>query len=127
MLYNKYGEELPDPTPLELPVGFTRPPTLDELVARLVIDPHTQAELKASGIETEEEANDFDIPDDLLDPTSPYQTDDTVMTDADEMRNGFRERPDVNAILKKAYKEAAEAIKEPQPPKLPEVKTDAKD
>lgn len=124
MLYNERGEELPDPTPLELPVGFTRPPTLDELVARLIIDPRVQAELRASGIETEEEANDFDIPDELPDPTSPYQETD-VITDADEMRNGFRARPDVHAILEKARRERAEANKKPEPQKS-EEKADAK-
>lgn len=126
MQYNERGEELPDDTPLALPFGFTRPPTLDELVARLVIDPRIQAELAASGIETEEEANDFDVPDEIPDPTSPYQDEDSIITDADEMRNGYRLRPDVSTVLRKAQKEAAEAIKKPEPPPSPKEETNAK-
>lgn len=122
MRYNERGEELPDPTPMELPVGFTRPPTLSELVARLVIDPAVQAELRAVGIETEEEANDFDVPDELPDPTSPYQTEDSLITNADEIRNGFRVKSDLVSIYNKAKKEAAEAIKKPEPA-LTEVKS----
>lgn len=125
MEYNKRGEELPDPTPLALPVGFTRPPTLDELVARLTIDPATQAELRRAGVETEEEANDFEVEDELPDPTSPFQDPDSVITDADEIRNGFRARPDIPAILEKARRESAEANKKLEPmPAPPEVTND---
>lgn len=109
MQYNDQGEELPDPTPLELPIGFTRPPTLDELVARLVIDPAVQRELQKVDIETEEEANDFTIDDELPDPTSPYQSEDQTVTDADEIRNGFRVRANLQALVEKARQEAAAA------------------
>lgn len=122
MLYNERGEELPDPTPMEMPVGFSRPPTLSELVARLVIDPNTQAEIMRAGIESEEEANDFDVEDEMPDPTSPFQDPASVITDADEIRHGFRVRPDVTALLDKARVESAEAKKKPEPPKLEEDK-----
>lgn len=125
MRYNERGEELPDPTPLELPVGFTRPPTLDELVARLVVDPAMQRELKDAGFETEEEANDFDVPDEMPDPTSPYQNEDTLVTEADEIRNGFRPKIDVNAVYIKAKREA-EANKKPEPLTIPEDKNGPK-
>lgn len=125
MEYNRRGEELPDGTPVALPVGFTRPPTLDELVARLVLDPNVVADLKRAGIESEEEANDFDVPDELPDPTTPYQDPDSVITDSDEMRNGFRARKDVASILKKAYAEA-QANKKLEPPLPPQEVKDEK-
>lgn len=121
MQYNEKGEELPDPTPLALPVGFTRPPTLSELVARLVLDPATQRELNDAGIETEEEANDFDVEDEIPDPTSPYQREDSVVTAADEIRNGYRSKSNLLALVEKARKEAAEATKKPELSKTQEA------
>lgn len=67
------GHEIPDPTPIALPTGFRKPETLAETVARLVrhqVSEH--AELH--GMETFEEADDFDIPDDPSDPSTPFET-----------------------------------------------------
>lgn len=126
MRYNERGEEMPDPTPIALPVGFQRPPTIDELYARLVHDPAVQRELSDAGFETEEEANDFDVPDEMPDPTSPFQQEDSVITEADEIRNGYRPKVDLNAVYIKAKKEA-EANKKPEPSKPVEGEiTDAK-
>ena len=129
--YNHKGEELPDPTPMELPVGFTRPPTIEELFARLVLDPAAQRELAENGIETEEEANDFDVEDEMPDPTSPYQREDNLVTESDEMSNGFRTRLNVAALAEKARREhdknkKAEAPTQPEPNATPEAKTNAK-
>lgn len=124
MQYDEYGQELPDPTPLELPVGFTRPPTLAEMVAKLVIDPQIQAELNRAGIETEEEANDFDVEDEMPDPTSPYQDPNSIITDADEIRNGFRQKVDLTAVYHKAQKEASDAKKPRAKPVVPEAPAD---
>lgn len=129
--YNRKGEELPDPTPMELPVGFTRPPTIEEMFARLVLDPATQRELSQHEIETEEEANDFDVPDEMPDPTSPYQREDNLVTESDEMSNGFRTRLNVAALAEKARREheenkKAEALKQPEPNKTQGEKPDAK-
>lgn len=60
MKYNDRGEELPDPTPVSLPVGARRPETLEGMIARLVRG--RVSELAArDGLETFEEANDFEI------------------------------------------------------------------
>lgn len=71
MKYNKQGEELPDPKPVALPVGFVRPPTLAEQIARYMRAANQHARLE--GRESFEEADDFDIPDDKIDPTTPYE------------------------------------------------------
>lgn len=63
-------EEFLDPTPVAIPVRFTRPPTRFEEIRAAI----QQASRLASeeGFETLEEANDFNIGDDF-EPDSPYE------------------------------------------------------
>lgn len=61
--------EYPDPTPLEVPVGFKRPPTIQEMIAKMV---RVSLEAREAGMETFEEAEDFDVDDDF-DPSSPWE------------------------------------------------------
>lgn len=70
-MLDKNGHEILDQTPLSLPVGFKRPETLAEQVQRLVRT-SVSREAAAAGAETFEEAEDFDV-DDEVDPTSPYE------------------------------------------------------
>lgn len=66
------GAEMPDPRPMQIPVGFRRPETLAEQVQRLVrtsISRHAEMQ----GFETFEESEDFDVGDDF-DPRTPYET-----------------------------------------------------
>lgn len=72
---DKNGHEIVDPKPMALPVGFKRPETLAEQVARLVRSQHLADAVAAAGYETFEEADDFDIPDDPIDPSTPYEHD----------------------------------------------------
>ena len=69
---DKYGHEMPDPKPVEMPAGFKRPESLAETVQRLVRH-QVSEEAAAAGYETFEEASDFDIPDDPIDPNTPYE------------------------------------------------------
>lgn len=66
------GREDNDPHPLAIPAGFNRPETLAEQVQRLVRGSISR-EAEEAGMETFEEANDFDIPDDPVDPQTPYE------------------------------------------------------
>lgn len=66
------GRESPDPTPLAMPAGFMRPPTLAEQVQRLVrtaISRHAEQQ----GFESFDDADDFDVDEDV-EPTTPYET-----------------------------------------------------
>jgi len=73
MHYDAHGRELPDDTPLALPVGFTPPETLAEQIQRLVRT-NVSVAASAAGEETFEEADDFDIPDDDdAEPNSVYE------------------------------------------------------
>lgn len=69
--YNDKWEEIPDPTPVELPTGYNKPETLQQMIQRYV----RAASVAASdqGFETEEEADDFEVLDDKGEFHSPYQ------------------------------------------------------
>lgn len=60
-----------DPKPAGIPVGFQRPPTLQEQVQRFIRHEMSQAAANG-GLETWEEADDFDVGDDY-DPSSPHE------------------------------------------------------
>lgn len=63
--------EYPDPTPVEVPLGYRRPPTLQEEISRIVRQQMSQ-QAAAEGFETFEEADDFEVDDDP-DPLSAYE------------------------------------------------------
>lgn len=66
-------QEVPDPTPIELPGGIEKPPTLRELVAQYVRD-FGQVMHTTHGAGTEEEENDFELDDDDdVDLASPHE------------------------------------------------------
>lgn len=74
---NKYtaeGGELMDPKPLQPPVGYKKQKTLREQIAEMVHSEHMRRAAESSGLETFEEADDFDVGDDY-DPRSPYEDD----------------------------------------------------
>lgn len=69
--YNEKGQEIPDPTPVELPLGFRRPPSIHELIKAAVRDEMSR-EAESQGMETFDEADDFDVDDDE-EINSPYE------------------------------------------------------
>lgn len=68
----KNETEKPDPRPKEMPVGFKRPPTLQEQVQRLVRSEQLRMYAEQTDQETFEEAEDFNVGDDY-DPQSPWE------------------------------------------------------
>lgn len=118
--------EKPDPTPMAIPSGFRRPPTLAEQVARLVRSERFQQEVAARGFETFEEADDFDIPDDPVDPSTPYEPffDPSLgreVTPADIVRNrdGYAAETEKRVSAAKAKKAAAQKKEEPPATPVP--------
>lgn len=67
---NEKGEEILDDTPIAIPLGFHRPPSLQEQFQMFLR--YQSQEAQNRGEETFEEADDFDVGDDY-DPTSPYE------------------------------------------------------
>lgn len=74
--YNERHEEIPDNTPVEMPLGYERPESLQSMIARM-IGQISKAAQESGRFETFEEADDFD--DDEVEVKSPYQ-----MTDMEE-------------------------------------------
>lgn len=68
---NKEGLEVPDKTPVAMPVDFKRPVPLQETVDRLINQNFALRE--GADFDTVEEANDFEIDDDPIDPNTPFE------------------------------------------------------
>lgn len=73
--YNDKGEEIPSGDPTSLHVKFRRPLPLAERVRDLVRSENLRMLAEAQSLESFEEADDFNIPDDPIDPTTPYEED----------------------------------------------------
>lgn len=71
--YNDAGQEICDPDPLSIPVKFRRPMSVAEEVAKLMRNPEFRRRLDDLGLESFDEADDFNIPDDPIDPLTPYE------------------------------------------------------
>lgn len=67
--YNLKGEEIPDQTPIELPIGHKVPETLEQMIARMVRI-HSVAAIK-EGLESFEDADDFETDEEEF--KSPHQ------------------------------------------------------
>jgi len=69
---NQRGEEVPDPVPTQAPIGHGGQPQLDQLIKQYVR--REMSELaQAQEYETFDEADDFEIEDDPLDPLTEYE------------------------------------------------------
>ena len=71
MAQNEKGQEIPDPTPVEVPLNFRRPPSLNDRIRSMIAREMSQY-ASAQGAETFEEANDFEVDEDP-DFKSPYE------------------------------------------------------
>lgn len=65
------GKEYPDPVPMSPPIGYTPPSDMLQMLEQLF--QRGKAVLEAAEVETEEEANDFEVEDDPLDALTPYE------------------------------------------------------
>lgn len=71
-LINVMGQEVPDPTVVEPPLGYIQQPDLMELMRRMVRG-HLSDLADQQELETFDEADDFEIDDDPVDYSSPYE------------------------------------------------------
>lgn len=74
MKYNEFGEELPDDSPVEIPLRFRRqrPPSIQELIALYVRN--EQALARQTGKSEADEEEDFDVDEDGdEDILTPYE------------------------------------------------------
>lgn len=61
-----------DGSPVAVPAGFKKPETMEERIRRFVRN-ELSSEAAQAGAESFDEANDFDIPDDPVDPSTPFE------------------------------------------------------
>jgi len=90
-MYNEKGEEILDQTPVALPVHFKRPPSIQDTIKRLVGDSEVRRALREAHVETFEEADDFNVEDEM-DFHSPYEENFDklhTITRQDEIKSGF--------------------------------------
>lgn len=80
------GREIPDPTPIAPPLGYIRQPSLAEQMRAMIRSENLRLAALQSGVETFEEADDFDVGDDF-DPHSPYEND--FDPSAEELRSRY--------------------------------------
>lgn len=68
------GREIVSPLPMEPPVGFKRQPTMVDIIREQIRSARFAEEAAREGMESFEEADDFDIGDDY-EPNSPWEND----------------------------------------------------
>lgn len=86
------GRELLDPVPVAPPVGWFKQPSMFDQVRDMVRGEHLRMYAEAQGAETFDEANDFDVEDDLH-PVSPYEAEFEPLQDLQARRQSeFREQ-----------------------------------
>lgn len=97
------GRESLDPTPMAVPVGFRRPPSLIEQMRSMIRNELSEGAARG-GRETFEEANDFELPDDPEDPTTPWE----VAADGDaEVQEGLQDARHAREARKAGWKPGA--------------------
>lgn len=89
-VFNKHNQQIPDPTPVELPLGYTAPPTLQEMVAQSIAV-HS-ALMAKHDMDTEEEANDFDISDEEFAGDSRHVYTELQEEQLKDLETAFRSR-----------------------------------
>lgn len=72
--HDSFGKEHLDNTPVEVPLGYDRPETTEEIIARMIRADDFRRASERHGVESFEEANDFRVGDDY-DPKSEYELD----------------------------------------------------
>lgn len=66
------GKEFPDPTPVAPPLGYVKQDSLAKKMREMIMSEQLKAAAREAGVETFEEADDFNVGDDY-DPTSPWE------------------------------------------------------
>lgn len=106
IVHDERGREIPDPTPMQPPVGYNRQPSLSEQIRAMVVSEKLRLEAQAAGLETFEEADDFDVGDDFeQERSSPYEANFDPMTPQERAALASQGR-DTDRILTAAEKAA---------------------
>lgn len=89
MAHDERGREIPDPTPLEMPLGMRKPESMEDMIRRFVRQEASRV-AQAEGMESFEEADDFEVEDDdLSDAPTQYMVPE-VGPDGPESLDGIK-------------------------------------
>jgi len=111
--FDERGHEIMDSKPMQPPLGYKRSESLAEQIARMVRSSKIQDELDKAGYETFAEADNFEVPDDPPDPSSPFEQQFEPTPIAELARRAKADR----IAKEKAARVAREAEGEPEEPK----------
>lgn len=104
------GKEYPDPVPMAPPVGYAAPPNIMDMIRSMVRSEALKRLADEQGFDNFDEANDFDLPDDPIDPRTPYESD---------FEPPVAERPSTPAVSPSPVTAVAEAgVASPPPGKV---------
>lgn len=67
------GHEVVSNVPMQPPLGYKKEPSVTDRIREMVRSEMLRKEAAAAGLETMEEADDFDIADDPVDPSTPFE------------------------------------------------------
>lgn len=118
--YNKKGEEIPDPVPKELKIDMETEMPLELKVMRAIRSEDWQRRMEQRGLESWEEANDFDIDEEEPEFKSMHEDDGgDIMAFEEGVRRGFVEEipAEVKEKVKKQAQQVDEYIKKHNQPK----------
>lgn len=119
---NINGHEVPDPTIVDPPLGYIRQPDLMELMRRMIRS-ELSTVVENTEYESFEEADDFDIDDDPVDYSSPYEEYFDPAPDAPRGPPGQihpdRQDPNSPPPAPEATTPPASSSNEPAPPPTP--------
>lgn len=87
------GYEVPDPVPMEPPVGYDRQPSLVERIRAMVRSEHLAMEAEKQGFDTFDDADDFDVDDDTFDPDTPYEAEFEPLQNVRERAKAAQQAP----------------------------------
>lgn len=121
-IHNERGHEIPDPTPMQPPLGYNRQPSLAQQMREMIMSHELAKAAAAADMETFEEADDFDIGDDFeQEKHSPYEANFDPMT-PEERAALTSQGKDADRILTQAEKDAL-AASIPKPKKTSRAAT----
>lgn len=90
------GSEKPSPKPMQPPLGYKRQPSMVEHIRAMVRSEQMRLAAELEGMETFEDADDFDVADPDAEPWSKYEVDDDLPSIA-ELRRRLAEAEEVQA------------------------------
>lgn len=115
--FDDLGREIPDRTPVEMPLKWKRPPSIHEMIARAVRESHWEEKMRSQGMETFREADDFEIDGEEEAPFSQYQVNDMQDEVPSMMIGELGKRPgdgaEPHSGEEKKVQPVAESIKTP--------------